>query len=111
MKMGSGQCMPGRLTKAPWDVRSVGLTSLGSLEERSFRASPGRRLKHVTEALFLSLAPLGFPVHTRRVKVQILLIYKPGEKRISCLQHLYTRPREDSSWGSQSILCAIMKIP
>lgn len=53
--------------------------------------------------LFLSLAPLGFTVQTGRVKVQILLIYKPRGKRISCLQHLYTSPREDSSWVSQSV--------
>lgn len=61
-----------RVIKAPWDIRSIGLMSLGSLEERSFRPNPSKGLKHVTGVLFFSLAPLGFTVQTGRVKVQIL---------------------------------------
>ena len=72
-----------RVIKAPWDIRSIGLMSLGNLEDRSFRPNPSKGLKHVTGVLFLSLAPLGFTIQTGRGKVQILLIYKPRGKRIS----------------------------
>lgn len=62
-------------------------------------------------ALLLSLAPFDFTVQTGWVKVQILLIYEAGGKGISCLQHLYTSPREDSSWVCASIWAAITKMP
>lgn len=72
------QCMLGRLIKALLVIRCICLMSLGSLEEGSLRPSLSiGGLKHVSGALSLSLALLGFTL-------QILLIYQPRGKTISC---------------------------